>query len=98
MKNLKIKILAEDIYENCYIDMHNCAMTRALQRAGIAGYDNVKYIADTTGKIGNANITDYRKMLSMYQYIDPEGIYSLQSNEELVSIPPEDFEMEISLL
>jgi hypothetical protein len=83
-----IKILAEDIRATSYSDPYDCAITRAIRRAGINGYDAVMIVAtNVTNKvICGLNEEDYDLVLAMYAYGDPE-MYD--------SIEPRDFDMRI---
>jgi len=95
MKNIipkSIKVLADDIYTSDYTNVHDCAITRSLQRAGIAGRDGVGVIygIDTLDNLARFVEEDYLIIQGMYKFVEPRGW-----EENIVPIEPYDFDLRI---
>lgn len=74
---MKIKILAKDIKSTSYYNYKNCAITKALRRAGLKNFFDVGdgiYNDETDECIINSNNKNYdklvRKVLNMYDKVD----------------------------
>jgi len=86
MESLTLKILKSDIDTTFYTDGWNCAITRALHRAGFPDwYDCGTYIKDKNGnKIVTWNNSDYDKLCStvikMYQGSEPAVDFEITIN------------------
>lgn len=100
-RTLVLEIKAVDIRYTLYLDASDCAITRALQRAGYKGYKDVGVsIEDENGN----NITSYGnesyielciKVLSMYSYT--EGRPMTCGSVEVIPTEPVDFTHTITI-
>lgn len=96
-KTITLEIKAADFVKFGYTDTNNCPITKALHRAGLAGYKdcgkwisfrgpNSRHVATTTdnedyNELGN-------KVLSMFSWLDGTNY---NSDKVLTPIPPVDF-------
>ena len=87
-----IKVLAEDIRTTRFFDSHDCAITRALKRAGFADYEEAggKIYDDRNSKtvLSDKDNKVYHDML-----IKVIKMYGKSSE----TLEPEDFEVELPL-
>lgn len=98
-----ITILAEDIYATDYEDIRDCAMTRALKRAGLEGYRDWGIgIVDKAGRVVvPCTLPTYREMsdkvVSMYGHAgtlkDPENF----TFSPTPLTPPKDFSITLPI-
>lgn len=69
MKTVTLHILAEDIKTTNYLSQENCAITRALQRAGINAKDcGVRIKSLDTGLDIGSNKAASSKVVAMYRH------------------------------
>ncbi len=94
---IKIKILAEDIRNTNYFSSKDCAITRALHRAGYPNLRDcgVSIMNDNDGSRSNImNHGEYMKMtdkvINMYAFVDKQ----VKMNSP---VEPEDFEFIIEV-
>lgn len=82
MAKIKLQILAKDILSSQYTDSSNCAITKALARAGYPEYEDAGTgicIEDTLDEVVNDSNETYRKLRdkvqNMYDYKEThEGV------------------------
>ena len=99
----KIKILASDILETSYLNCDECAITRALHRAGFYDLQDIgvgiskkherNFILDRKN-LEYLNLS--QRILSMYSYKDNEDYINLES-KVVEREEPKDFEVELPL-
>lgn len=92
MKTIELQILKEDIMTTTYSDSTDCAITRALHRAGHSElHDSGENIRNRENEIvsisDNHELSD--RVVKMYKYVK----YPSSS----ISIPPEDFTFSLKL-
>jgi len=105
MKTVKLHILAEDIKSTDFIDSTNCAITRALGRAGVDARHTGCTISDNeTNKVLTTNLNGLEyKVIRMYAHLDKDWNKVECPNKwtrkcaELGTLEPSDFEFEIEI-
>lgn len=94
MKTIKIQITKSDIENSKYAHPHDCAMTRAIRRAGISANEEGGVFTHTDRSKGwiatPQELQD--KVLGMYHYITPFRVIS-----NVIAIEPQDFEFELQV-
>lgn len=96
---ITLNILAKDIYETNYHNSKDCAITRALERAGIDARDCGVCIRDnkTNDELINFSNDVYRnlagKIVLMY-----DGAGKLSKTKPNNALTPEDFEVTLNIL
>jgi hypothetical protein len=102
MTKLTLTILAQDILTTSYLNSHDCAITRALHRAGRTDLDDcgdIKHLPTNTYIVKTSQNESYfnlvNKVLGMYGTKTDESYTITDSNcdsVEVPQIPIEDFE------
>jgi hypothetical protein len=90
--NIKLNFLKKDFKETNYTDVYDCAITRALQRAGIDAIDVGIGITSSN----TLNAPGKRKMMSADSNTDYCELAS-KVQDMYLSIPAEDFEYTLDL-
>ena len=105
MQKVTLNILAQDIQETDYSEAHDCAITRALNRAGFVGYiDRGLDIVDDKNRVvieqawradeNTANQNSYsllgKRVIGMYGYLNKVYLSAKYTAQE-----PKDFSVEL---
>jgi hypothetical protein len=95
-KNIKLKFLAEDFFEGCYMHSADCPITRALARAG---YPHMKDIGAHITKVDYTTYWEggnYQEMVNIVMRMSPgtfeESINPLPIKSFTYDLVVEEFE------
>lgn len=110
MRKVKLEILAKDIEESRYTIARDCAITRALHRAGInAIHDGIGILEENEGRNYIATNDDFQeaheKVTNMYAAAayekeivqDDEVFFQFWNITKEQLLKPEDFSFEVEL-
>lgn len=99
MKTVTLTVLGKDIETSEYTNYLDCAVTRAIKRAGIEAHDGVDgiYMDDTPDfatrkRIGHIERPIYDHIIGMYKSL---GFYKF--SKEIESVPIADYSFDVEL-
>lgn len=103
MKTIKLQILASDILETYYHTSRDCAITRALQRAGLNCKDSgVSIKTIDTREVINVDKTQYNnlavKVMGMYSKKDKTPYVHNPREGAVKPLPIKDFTHDLTFL
>lgn len=96
MKTIQITILAEDIRTSSYTNPDDCAMTRAIKRAGLDAFEGGGYIELGLDYIKTPkNLAE--RVKGMYKSLEPEKWIGRPTDSLIPIIEPADFTFDLEV-
>lgn len=95
MKTIQITILAEDIRTSSYTNADDCAITRALKRAGLDAFEGGSYIKSGLDYIKTPDDLAER-VKGMYKSLEPEKWIG-PTDSLIPIIEPADFTFDLEI-